>query len=187
MFYSNEFTAARNTTAEVFLPVEGFSDYEISNLGRVRSYKGKVPTILAGFISTSGYWMVRLYRNGQVFNRYVHRLVLFAFDGEPATGHEARHLDGDRLNPRLSNLVWGTPVENAADKVRHGTSMGNRPFTEAEVRDILLGAIAGETIRGQATRLGRIPQTVADVRMGKTHRHVAPEITRGTKNPKLMS
>lgn len=32
-----------------------------------------------------------------------------------------RHLDGDESNPRLSNLVYGTPSQNNHDRVRHGT------------------------------------------------------------------
>ena len=32
-----------------------------------------------------------------------------------------RHLDGNPHNNRLDNIVWGTVVENEADKVRHGT------------------------------------------------------------------
>jgi hypothetical protein len=32
-----------------------------------------------------------------------------------------RHLDGNKANNRLSNLVWGTYRENEADKLRHGT------------------------------------------------------------------
>ena len=47
---------------------------------------------------------------------YVHRLVLEAFVGPCPEGMECRHLEGDTANNALSNLAWGTPQENAADK-----------------------------------------------------------------------
>jgi hypothetical protein len=34
---------------------------------------------------------------------------------------ECRHADGNRANPRLSNLSWGTSGDNNLDQVRHGT------------------------------------------------------------------
>jgi hypothetical protein len=35
---------------------------------------------------------------------------------------ECRHFpDPNRRNNRLENLSWGTPAENAADKIGHGT------------------------------------------------------------------
>ena len=35
---------------------------------------------------------------------------------------EVRHLNGVRTDSRLANLQYGTPAENAADMVRHGTA-----------------------------------------------------------------
>jgi hypothetical protein len=52
---------------------------------------------------------------------YAHHLVLETFVGPCPTGMECRHLNGDRSDNRLANLCWGTKVENAADRERHGT------------------------------------------------------------------
>lgn len=58
--------------------------------------------------------------NGRPENIRVHNLVLCAFIGPRPEGMEARHLDGNPLNSALSNLCWGTPIENTADKRRYG-------------------------------------------------------------------
>lgn len=55
-------------------------------------------------------------------NPLVHQLVMLAFVGEP-NGMEVRHLDGDKMNNRLSNLAYGTKIDNERDKVRHGTRL----------------------------------------------------------------
>ncbi|WP_439621469.1 HNH endonuclease signature motif containing protein [Gemmata sp.] len=85
---------------------------------------------------------MELYRAGKRRRVNVHRLILEAFVGPCPLGMETRHLDGDRLNNRLDNLAWGTPAENAADRIRHGTVLwGTRcssaKLTEAQVREIL--------------------------------------------------
>lgn len=73
--------------------------------------------------------------------QYVHRLVLLAFRGPSPQGLETRHLDGDKANCRLANLVYGTPVENALDRERHGHQLrGSRVpgslLTEDQVVEI---------------------------------------------------
>jgi hypothetical protein len=67
-----------------------------------------------------GYKYVVLRRFGRRESITVHRLVLFAFVGPPPEGHICRHLDGDPANNRLSNLCWGTPLDNSADRKDHG-------------------------------------------------------------------
>ena len=67
----------------------------------------------------SGYPSVSLKINGEVEYCYVHRLVLEAFVGPCPEGMECRHLDDDKLNNNLSNLQWGTRLENMADAVRN--------------------------------------------------------------------
>lgn len=117
---------------EQWLPVVGFEyGYEVSNLGRVRSIDreilcsdGRTRRLrgqpLAGGLCR-GYPAVNLRRGGKTHFIYVHRLALEAFVGARPEGMCARHLDGDRLNSRLSNLVYGTYTENSLDKRVHGT------------------------------------------------------------------
>jgi len=60
---------------------------------------------------------------GKYRNYFVHLMVLSMFVGpRPTPLHQARHLDGDRYNNNLSNLEWGTPKENCADRTIHGTA-----------------------------------------------------------------
>ena len=70
---------------------------------------------------SAGYKALRLVRNGKSHKRFVHRLVLETFIGKPKRGQQCRHLNGDRKDPRLENLVWGTRSENQMDRVNHGT------------------------------------------------------------------
>jgi hypothetical protein len=89
--------------------------YEVSNFGRIRNAYRNV--ILHGWIS-DGYIRVKLGRKIQAF---VHILVAEAFLGPCPTGQETRHKDGNRGNPHLTNLEYGTRADNTADAYRHGT------------------------------------------------------------------
>lgn len=114
--------------AERWRPVEGADGYEVSNLGRVRSWRkvgqpaGRAPSprILAT-TRPNGYVEVRLSVTGRRKGYYVHRLVMDAFVGPLPAGLETRHLDGDPENNRLDNLQYGTRSENRVDRLTHGT------------------------------------------------------------------
>lgn len=109
---------------------EGF--YEVSNYGDIRSLTRLVPygrhknTVYRGrdlkqFISGS-YLGVKLAKAGMTKTKYVHELVLLAFEGDRPSVEgrcEIRHLDGDKTNNRLSNLKYGTVKENFADRKLH--------------------------------------------------------------------
>lgn len=74
------------------------------------------------------YLSVNIVRSdGNYVHRPIHALVLLAFAGARAPGQVCRHLNGDSLDNRLSNLRWGTALENAADREAHGrTARGAR-------------------------------------------------------------
>jgi hypothetical protein len=109
---------------------EGF--YEVSNYGDVRSLTRSVPygrhkgMVYKGrdikqFVSGK-YLSVKLSKAGITKTRYVHELVMLAFEGDrPELDGtcQIRHLDGDEMNNRLSNLKYGTAKENAADRKLH--------------------------------------------------------------------
>lgn len=111
---------------EEWRPVVGWEEYyEVSNMGRVRRIAGgqgvrtqgttkKLSPDMAGYLCTT------LNRPGKQIRAHIHRLVLEAFSGPCPEGMGCRHLDGNQMNNWLSNLKWGTPQENADDRVRHG-------------------------------------------------------------------
>lgn len=113
-----------------WLPIAGFAGYEVSDHGQVRSslpYHGSTePRLLTPSPTEKGYLRVGLTREGKIYTRMIHRLVLTTFEGQRPAGLQTRHLDGDKNNNRRSNLVYGTGSENTLDTVRHGTHPGAR-------------------------------------------------------------
>lgn len=106
---------------EQWRPVVDWENYyEVSNEGRVRRLAdGRASKPKKNTIGAQGYDVVSLSRDGKSYTYTVHRLVLSAFVGECPEGCEARHLNGNRGDARLTNLEWGTARENAADRIRH--------------------------------------------------------------------
>lgn len=142
--------------------VPGFEGlYEVSDKGRVRSLdrtiqkcvsrNGRVAQlrlrgrVLSPGCDTHGYLFVGLCSDGGRRSVLVHCLVLDAFVGPKRSGQECRHLGGNRTNNALSNLAWGTALENSLDKKRHGTQRpckgeqhGLSTLTASDVRKIRL-------------------------------------------------
>jgi hypothetical protein len=131
----------------------GHENYLVSNDGQVRRVLrdkrhrcGDLGRILRPS-SAQGYWHVILVKDGQRFSRSIHRLVAIAFIGEPPSPHhQVAHWDGDRQNNRVENLRWALPVENNADRLRHGTwhvRSWNSKLTELDVERIRELAASG--------------------------------------------
>lgn len=97
--------------------VPGYSDYQISTLGRVKSFKrNKKDGKIMSSINTSAndiHQKVNLSNGGTSKKFFIHRLVLLTFN--PIDGSEnlqVNHIDGNPLNNRLENLEWVTSSEN---------------------------------------------------------------------------
>lgn len=107
-------------TAEEWRPVVGWSNYYVSDQGRVMSTKWTKSRIKKTFLDPAGYPCVQLCVNNTVTARRVHRLVAEAFHGPRPVGRECRHLNDVKTDNRAVNLAWGTPSENCQDRVRNG-------------------------------------------------------------------
>lgn len=117
---------------ETWKAIDGFPDYEVSDLGNVRSWKvwgrkkDDPARLLSPGTSKGGYLRVYLSRNEKVYPRSIHRLVLEAFVGPAPDDMETRHINGNSADNRLENLEWATHMDNMQDKVAHGTLNRNR-------------------------------------------------------------
>lgn len=155
-----------------------FPNYEVSNLGRVRSWaplfatskRPDKPMPMTIQHSMSGYHSLRLTAGGRSFGRQVHRLVAAAFCERASPDQTiVRHLDGSRTNNRATNLKWGTYAENSQDQYIHG----NAKFGEQHTRSKLTDAQAREifengdsTCAELALKYGVTPSTISNIRTG---------------------
>jgi len=180
--------------AEAWKKIPGYPDYEVSDLARVRSYKGvnqnaplrKVPRLMRTRIPADGYPRVTLQnREGRKVVRQVHLLVARAFLG-PANGRIVLHKNGKSTIPRLSNLRYGSHQVNMDDKYIHGThGMGERNtqalVSEKERNQIV--KLKGEmTQQDIADKYGISRQAVSDIHRGITWAHVHPYIKKLRKS-----
>jgi hypothetical protein len=144
---------SRNThTGISWKPIPSWPKYEVSDDGQVRR-GGRMLRLRAH--ENRGHLYFTPQRGKKC---YVHRAVLEAFVGPCPDGQEGRHLDGRPANNRVGNLAWGTPLQNADDKRRHGTQprgekAGTHKLTEADVLAIRR-RLPNSTLRALAQEYG---------------------------------
>lgn len=128
---------------EIWMDIEGFPNYEVSDLGRIkvkeyslnnRTFKEKL--LKPQTNKRSGYIQIMLTDdNNQRKLKYLHRLVANAFlpkDDEITT---VTHKDGDKTNNKASNLEYGKP------NPRHKTEVDRKRFKYLIKQKLLNGAI----------------------------------------------
>jgi len=111
----------------------GYPDYDISDLGRVRSWKtGRARLMKTRPGTTDGYPRVTLQNSkGSKRVERVHLLVARAFLG-PARGRLVRHKTKSK-RAALKNLEYGTYMDNHRDKYRDGTDQRGEKNSQAEL------------------------------------------------------
>ena len=98
---------------EIWARIEGYEEhYQISNYGRVKSFKNGKEQILRPLWTPRGYLKFSLCLNGKHRNFSVHVLVANAFIPNPDNLPEINHLDGNKFNCHVSNLELSTRSGN---------------------------------------------------------------------------
>lgn len=172
---------------EMWAAIPGAENYDISILGVVRrragTYGRRSGRIIRSRVDRHGYVAVSLSLGEKGKYRYaqVHRLMAEAFLGPPPfPDAQDAHWDGDRQHNALGNIRWATPKDNAADRSRHGRTVGalkgaahhNARLTDRVVVEMRRLKSEGFRLEEIAEEFGVGRTTVYDAVKGRTWGHV---------------
>jgi hypothetical protein len=181
----------QKTVPVQYRPIKRFPGYRAGDDGSVwscRKVRGKKGGGCESYLSdtwhqlrpiktSGGYYRVSLCRDGKKILCLVHRLILEAFVGPCPPGQECRHKDGDKSDNRLSEIKWGTPMENYRDRIRHNTQTrhnkgelnGSAILTTAKASEIRRKYAVGDMSYAMLGReFGVSAATIANVIRGRT-------------------
>jgi len=100
-------------TAEEMSAVVGFPHYAVTNLGRVFDCRTGQAKEIKGSLNRKGYRYVSLKNDGKHHvTKLVHRLVAEAFIPNPSKLKHIHHLDENKDNNEVSNLLWINPKDH---------------------------------------------------------------------------
>lgn len=127
---------ARSKCNQVWLPIEGYDGYEISNFGHVRNDKQYITVSR----NSNGYFRVSLCKNSDQRKFFIHQLVAEYFIGPKPEGMIVMHIDSNRMNNHFSNLKYGTQSENLKQAINEGRkpSLPNKCKTPKLVEESII-------------------------------------------------
>lgn len=110
-------------TVEIWKDIPEFENlYQVSNLGNVRSSRGKVQKLQ---ITKFGYLRATLHKQRKEKKMHSHRLVALAFIPNPENKIEVNHIDGNKQNNHVENLEWNSKSENISHAFKIGLKNNN--------------------------------------------------------------
>lgn len=134
-----------------YADVEGFPNYRVGSDGSfwscyIPGTRGKTSENWRQLKVTTnklGYKTITIYKDTVKYTLLIHLLLITNFIGpKPFEGAQCRHKDGNPSNHSLDNLEWGSAIDNAADRKKHGREPngeknGHAVLTEPQVLEIL--------------------------------------------------
>lgn len=92
---------------EIWKPIKGFEGfYEVSNLGRVKSFKRSAGKIIKFQVNCKGYRIIRLNKNSVTYTKKISQLVAIAFLNHTPCGYKiiVDHINEIKTDDRPENL-----------------------------------------------------------------------------------
>lgn len=156
---------------EFWTTVTDWPDYQVSDIGRVKSLKyGKEKILSVSPNVKSGVPQVSLCRDGKRTTFSVHVLMLTSFVGPCPDGMEGCHNDGNPANNVLKNLRWDTRRENGIDAVIQRTHRHVK-LRPSDIPVIWSRLRRGDSYESIATDYNVAIGTINDIRSGRTWSH----------------
>jgi hypothetical protein len=163
---------------EQWQTIPGHPEYVVSTHGNVRrvvlTHPHSSNRHLKSGIGSSGYLQVLLYGKDGRKTCAVHQLVASAFLGPCPDGMQVGHLDNNRQNNRVGNLVYCTPQQNHDHRMRCGNAMRGTTNHRAKLTDMAVRVIRRSALSGAdlARMFGVTRGAIYALRKGRAWGHV---------------
>lgn len=168
---------------EIWRTIEGWSDYQISSHGRLKSLArvifttdGKIRHTKERIIKpglSKGYRVAVLCINYEKRSISIHRLVAEAFVPRIEGKEEVDHIDRDKSNNTPANLRWVNDREQADNRLIVNFALGEKhgisKLTEQQVREIFASKIP---TRKLGPLYGVSRSAIQQIKRGNTWTHV---------------
>ena len=179
----------QKTEIELWRPVVGYEGYDVSSLGRVRSwrmaggqkgnkgimriYRRATPLILKQSVKDTDRLQVSLCANGRALSIQVHLIVGRTFLSNPDGFSQLNHKTGNHRDNRVGNLEWTTrerDLDHALEfgLVPYGERISGAKLTRDKVRRIFSAYQSGVSTRKLAKEYGVSQTSIARICVGKT-------------------
>jgi hypothetical protein len=170
---------------EVWKTIEGFENYEISNLGRLKGLEittkfgctfKKYPERICNYWSDKkGYKYYTFVINGKNRHKLIHRLVAKAFILNTDNKPQINHINGIKSDNRVENLEWCTAKENllhARETGLNNISGVNHYRSKLTIEDVILIRNSNETQRFLSEKYNICQGSISDIKLFKTYKNV---------------
>lgn len=105
---------------EEWKDIKGYEGmYQISTLGRIKSFKCNRKRILKIGSNPLGYVIIGLWKDNKEKFYQVHRIVAETFIENVDNKKEVNHIDGNKRNNSIENLEWVTRSENMKHAIKN--------------------------------------------------------------------
>lgn len=143
---------------EVWKDIENYPNYQVSNLGNVKSKERYTKAkdneiihrkefLLKQFTNKKGYKQVTLYdKNKKPKTMRVHKLVALCFIPNPKNLTQINHIDGNKLNNNQNNLEWISNYDNMQHAIKNG--LINEKLRKENMSKV------GKSLKGHIVRFG---------------------------------
>jgi len=183
-----------NLEREIWKNIKDYSDYQISNCGRIKSLKfGKIK-IRKILMDHKGYHYINLYENGKCKKRKIHILIYETFNNYKLKENECiHHIDNNPINNNINNLKLMTKLDHKkfhigpflnkkhSEKSKRKIGISNSKLEEWKVKSIyqISNSPIIKQLKISQREIGEVfgvnDRTVSNIKNGKSWKHIKLE------------